>query len=179
MLRSLPTYLRLILLQRLSRFTAGRAYAPKTERGTAVFAPLQRDGFAAIRLGSDAIAEIRNLLAPQLQDAGAARRRRAIRDAQPDLVDPRDGARPVSMVQPDRRRSRPDRSGERLSASGRSASAGSPPKSSMHRPRAGAVRSPMSASTSSPCDGFKVDPATNVLKLVIYLERRRRRPTDR
>ena len=34
-LRGLPTYLRLIMLQRLGRFSAGSAYAPKTERVTA------------------------------------------------------------------------------------------------------------------------------------------------
>ncbi|ABD85836.1 hypothetical protein [Rhodopseudomonas palustris] len=66
-LRHLPVYLRLIMLQRLSRLAAGNAYQPKTERGDNLLAPLQRDGVAGVRLPPDKLFEIRNLLAPQLK----------------------------------------------------------------------------------------------------------------
>jgi hypothetical protein len=63
-LRNLPTYLRLIFLQRLARLAAGNAYKPKTERGADILTPLERDGITGVRFSSDKIAEIRNLLAP-------------------------------------------------------------------------------------------------------------------
>ena len=63
----LPTYLRLILLQRLSRLSAGDSLKPKTARGAELFEPLQRDGVAPIRLPADKLAELRNLLAPQIK----------------------------------------------------------------------------------------------------------------
>jgi hypothetical protein len=65
--RLLPTYLRLILLQRLSRLSAGQSFKPKTTRGAELFEPLQRDGVAPIRLPADKLAELRNLLAPQIK----------------------------------------------------------------------------------------------------------------
>ncbi|NVN85868.1 MAG: hypothetical protein HXX15_07230 [Rhodopseudomonas sp.] len=66
-LRALPTYLRLIILQLLSRLSAGGAFKPKTERGANIFAPLQRDGIVGVRLPADKIAEIRSLLAPHFK----------------------------------------------------------------------------------------------------------------
>jgi hypothetical protein len=65
LLLNLPSYLRLIILQRLGRLAAGNAYQPKTERGADILAPLQRDGITGVRFSADRIAEIRNLLAPQ------------------------------------------------------------------------------------------------------------------
>jgi hypothetical protein len=66
-LRNLPTYLRLIMLQRLGRLAAGNAFKPKTERGADILAPLERDGITGIRIAPDKILEIRNLLAPQFK----------------------------------------------------------------------------------------------------------------
>lgn len=65
--RLLPTYLRLILLQRLSRLSAGNSFKPKTARGTELLEPLQRDGVAPFRITADKITELRNLLAPQIK----------------------------------------------------------------------------------------------------------------
>jgi hypothetical protein len=66
-LRNLPTYLRLIILQRLGRLAAGNAFKPRTERGADILAPLERDGITGVRLAPDKIVEIRNLLAPQFK----------------------------------------------------------------------------------------------------------------
>jgi hypothetical protein len=66
-LRNLPTYLRLIILQRLGRLAAGTAFQPKTERGADLLLPLRRDGITGVRLAPDKIVEIRNLLAPQIR----------------------------------------------------------------------------------------------------------------
>jgi hypothetical protein len=64
--RQLPTYLRLIVLQRLSRLSAGEVFKAKSEQGKKVFEPLQRDGVSAIQLPPEKISEIRKLLAPQI-----------------------------------------------------------------------------------------------------------------
>lgn len=63
----LPVYLRLVLLQRLSRLVAGNSFTPKTTRGAELFEPLQRDGVAPARLAADKVAELRNLVAPQIK----------------------------------------------------------------------------------------------------------------
>ncbi|MBB5045618.1 hypothetical protein HNR60_000347 [Rhodopseudomonas rhenobacensis] len=65
-LRHLPVYLRLIILQRLSRLAAGKAYQPKTERGANILAPLERDGVAGVRIAPDKLLEIRTELAPHI-----------------------------------------------------------------------------------------------------------------
>ena len=65
--RLLPTYLRLILLQRLSRLVAGNSFKPKTARGSELLEPLQRDGVAPFRIAADKVGELRNLLAPQIK----------------------------------------------------------------------------------------------------------------
>ncbi|HEY0331835.1 MAG TPA: hypothetical protein VGC77_22400 [Rhodopseudomonas sp.] len=65
-LRHLPIYLRLIILQRLSRLSAGNAYQPKTERGANILAPLARDGVTGVRLAPDKLLEIRTQLAPHV-----------------------------------------------------------------------------------------------------------------
>jgi hypothetical protein len=168
LLRHLPTYLRLILLQRLSRFTAGRAFAPKTERGAAVFAPLQSDGFAAVQLGSDAVAQIRTQLAPQLSaleqraaPIGEAERRRIDVDpaAHSDLY------RWFNQTAADL--------GLTEAASAylkRPVGVGRIVAELAEAPGTPAASPFADVSVeTSPCDGFKVDLAYNVLKLVIYL----------
>ncbi|ABD05010.1 conserved hypothetical protein [Rhodopseudomonas palustris HaA2] len=167
-LRNLPTTLRQILLQRLARVTAGQAYAPKTERGTAVFVPLQGDGFAVTRLGADAIAQIRTQLAPQLttleQRATPAGDPASSRMAIDPAVAP-DLYRWFNQTAADL--------GLTEAASAylkRPVGVGAIVAEVVDAPAAPAT-SPFAdvGVDTSPCDGFKVDPGTNVLKLVIYL----------
>lgn len=168
LLRHLPTYLRLILLQRLSRFTAGRAYAPKTERGTAVFAPLQADGVVPVSLASDALAQIRTQLAPQLSAleqrgglAGDTERGRIHIDAAaaPELY------RWLNQAASDLGLT------EAASAYlGRPVGVGRIVAEIAEAPSVSAASPFADVSVdASPCDGFKVEPGSNVLKLVIYL----------
>jgi len=65
--RHLPMYFRLIVLQRLSRAGSGAACQPQTAAGKQVLAVLERDGIAGFSLGSDKMREIRNLLAPHFK----------------------------------------------------------------------------------------------------------------
>jgi hypothetical protein len=167
-LRSLPTYLRLIMLQRLGRFSAGSAYAPKTERGTAVYQPLARDGFAAVRLGADKIAELRNLL----DAAFKTLERRAAIPGDPDstrvVVDP--------LAAPDLYRWFNQVAADAGLTEAASAYLKRPV--GVGRIAAEVTEAPASAGASpfadvsvevSPCDGFKVDVSYNVLKLVVNL----------
>lgn len=168
LLRHLPTYLRLILLQRLSRLTAGQAYAPKTERGAAVYAPLQADGFHAVSLGAEAIARIRTQLAPQLSAleqrgglAGDPERGRIEIDAlaAPDLY------RWFSQTAADLGLTEAAAAYLRRPVGVGSIVAEIAEAPSMPPP------SPFAdvGVDASPCDGFRVEPGGNVLKLVIYL----------
>jgi len=168
-LRGLPTYLRLILLQRLSRFTAGRAYAPKTERGTAVFVPLQGDGFAVVRLGNDVIAQIRTHLAPQLKTL----EQRATPAGDPDSS--RIWVDPVSA--PDLYRWFNQTAADLGLTEAASAYLKRPV--GVGHIAAEVVDAPGAPPASpfadvgvdaSPCDGFKVDLGYNAMKLVIYLD---------
>jgi hypothetical protein len=169
LLRSLPSYLRLILLQRLSRFTAGRAYAPKTERGTSVFAPLQRDGFAVVRLGHDVIAQIRGLLAPQLQ--ALAQGATPGRDADSSRI----GIDPASSPELYRLLNQTAADlGLTEAASGylkRPVGVGVIRAEVIDAPATSAASpfADVSADASS-ADGFKIDLSYNVLKLVVYLD---------
>ncbi|RJF75963.1 hypothetical protein [Rhodopseudomonas palustris] len=168
LLRHLPTYLRLILLQRLSRFTAGRAYAPKTERGTAVFTPLQTDGFVPTTLDTDAIAQIRTRLAPQLAAleqrgglAGDPERGRIEVDAAaaPDLYRWfNQTAADLGLTEAASAYLKRPVGVGRIVAELAEAPSVAPP-------------SPFAdvSVDASPCDGFKVEPGSNVVKLVIYL----------
>lgn len=168
LLRQLPTYLRLILLQRLSRFTAGRAYAPKTERGAAVFAPLQSDGFAAVQLGSDAVAQIRTQLAPQL--SALEQRTAPAIDGEHSRIEVDANAHPelyrwfnqtaadLGLTEAASAYLKRPVGVGRIAAELAGAPA-APPASPF---------ADVSVETS-PCDGFKVDLSYNVLKLVIYL----------
>jgi len=167
-LRGLPTTLRLILLQRLSRFTAGQAYAPKTERGTAVFVPLQGDGFAVTLLGNDAIAQIRSLLAPQLKTLEQRATPAGGADGSRIWIDP--------TTAPDLYRWFNQTAADLGLTEAASAYLKRPV--GVGRIAAEVVDAPTAAAASpfadvsvdaSPCAGFKVDPGTHVLKLVIYL----------
>ncbi|AVT79139.1 hypothetical protein [Rhodopseudomonas palustris] len=167
-LRSLPTYLRLIMLQRLGRFSAGSAYAPKTERGTAVFASLDRDGFAAVQLGADKIVDLRN----QLDAAFKTLEHRVAIPGDPDstrvVIDP--AAAPdlykwFNQIAAD--------AGLTEAASGylkRPVGIGRIAAELTEAP-SGALSSPFAdvSVDASPCDGFKVDTGYNVLKMVVYL----------
>jgi len=165
-LRSVPTYLRLIMLQRLGRFSAGSAYAPKTERGTAVAGPLVRDGFATVRLGADKVAELRN----QLDAAFRSLDNRVAMAGDPDsarvVVDPLaapDLYKWFNQVAAD--------AGLIEAASAylkRPVGVGRIAAEIVEAP-AGAAASPFAdvSVDASPCDGFKVDVSYNVLKLVV------------
>jgi hypothetical protein len=65
--RHLPMYLRLIILQRLRRARAGSDFRPATDQGKQVLEVLQRDGIAGFTLPADKINDIRNLLAPHFR----------------------------------------------------------------------------------------------------------------
>ena len=52
-MRHLPTYFRLIVLQRLRRTTAGAAHQPRTPEGRQVLDVLERDGIAGIGVSVD------------------------------------------------------------------------------------------------------------------------------
>lgn len=165
-LRALPATLRLIALQRLGRIAAGAAFAPKTERGAAVLTPLQRDGFVALRLGADQIGEMRRLLAAHL----ATLDRKVVSPDDPDstslAVDPitaPDIYKWCNQIAADLGLSeaasaylkRPVRVG-RIAAQVIDASATPSPFADV-------------GVEASPCDGYGIDLAANVLKLVIYL----------
>ncbi|MFC0240550.1 hypothetical protein [Rhodopseudomonas telluris] len=167
LLRQLPTYLRLILLQRLSRFTAGRAFAPKTERGAAVFAPLQADGFAAVRLGPDAIAQIRTQLAPQLS---ALEQRTVPGGAEPGRIDVDLAANPHLYRWFNQTAADLGLTEASSAYLKRPVGVGQIVAELAEAPGVAAASPFADVSVdASPCDGFKVDPGTNVLKLVIYL----------
>lgn len=167
-LRGLPTYLRLIMLQRLGRFSAGSAYAPKTERGSAVFVPLAQDGFAPVQLGPDKIVELRK----QLDAAFKSLEHRVAIPGDPDstrvVIDA--AAAPelykwFNQVAAD--------AGLTEAASGylkRPVGVGRITAELTEAP-SGASASPFAdvSVDASPCDGFKVDGSYNVVKMVVYL----------
>lgn len=65
--RHVPMYLRLIILQRLRRARAASDFRPATEQGKRVLEDLQRDGIAGFTLPLGRINDIRNLLAPHFK----------------------------------------------------------------------------------------------------------------
>lgn len=166
-LRSLPTYLRLIMLQRLGRFAAGRAFAPKTARGIAVFEPLQRDGFTTVTFGPDAIAEIRKALA----SAFRAREGKLAVAGDPDSarvsLDPatsadtfnwfNQAAADLGLIEAASAYLKRPVGISRIAAEVVDAQPASNPFADV-------------SAETSPCDGFGIDTACNVLKMVVYLD---------
>lgn len=166
-LRGLPTYLRLIMLQRLGRFAAGRAFAPKTARGSAVFDPLQHDGFVAVTLGPEAIAEIKKALAAAFK----------ARDGKLAVAGDPDSARvaldPAASVDTYKWFNQAAADLGLIEAA----------SAYLKRPvgisriaaeivEAQPVASPFAdvGAEASPCHGFGIDTAGNVLKMVVYLD---------
>ncbi|MEN3349171.1 MAG: hypothetical protein V7632_2806 [Bradyrhizobium sp.] len=64
MLRHSPTYLRLILSQRLRRLAAGSAYAPKTASAKAILNTIEQDGIFAVQLSAAQLAAMADRLKP-------------------------------------------------------------------------------------------------------------------
>ncbi|KIZ33301.1 MULTISPECIES: hypothetical protein [Rhodopseudomonas] len=166
-LRGLPTYLRLIILQRLGRLSAGSAFTPKTERGANLLAPLQRDGATGLRLAADQVSEIRTLLAPHFATLEAKLAARAADLDQGRLwLDPLVHAEIYKWFNQT------------------AADAGLIEAASAYLKRPVGVghiaaqindkadpRSPFAdvAVEASPCDGFHIAATSNLLELVIYL----------
>ena len=64
MLRHSPTYLRLMVSQRLRRLFAGNSYAPKTAAAQELLNGVERDGIVAVRLPAAKVAEMADRLQP-------------------------------------------------------------------------------------------------------------------
>lgn len=64
MLRHSPTYLRLVVSQRLRRLVAGNAYAPKTAAASEILDGIERNGIVAVRLPAAKVAEMAEKLQP-------------------------------------------------------------------------------------------------------------------
>jgi hypothetical protein len=164
--RNLPTYLRLIILQRLGRLAAGNAYKPKTERGADILAPLQRDGITGVRFSADRIAEIRDLLASQFKSLeqksslpGQADDHRLWLDpaAVPELYKWfNQAAADLGLIEAASAYLRRPVGVGHIAAELVDAAAAVSPFADV-------------GVEASPCDGFHVDPTNNLLKLVIYL----------
>ena len=64
MLRHSPTYLRLVISQRLRRLVSANSYAPKTSEGIEVLNRIEQDGIFAVQLPSSKVEEMAEKLKP-------------------------------------------------------------------------------------------------------------------